>query len=155
MLTPRQDLVVQAGETWVHSYAWKVAGAAVDLTGYTAQAHIRSAFDGTNIKELSQDDGSIVLGGSSGVITLALSADETLALHETLLPGPWDFNDDATYRRGGSLSRAYEPCLETRPERAVDMWLYDVDVTSAAGVVTRVMQGRFVLIPSARSSSWR
>ena len=56
-------------------------GVVVDLTGYTARMHVRvTAATASTIIELTTANSRIVLGGTDGTITLALTATETAAL---------------------------------------------------------------------------
>ena len=126
----RQDLHIHQGETWSFPYAWENAGSPVDLAGYSARMSIRDRIGGSLQAYLSTgadaDGGTIVLGGVSGIVTLSMTADETTDLYD-----PVDLEDLTKHRR--------------EPEERTVKWLYDLEVASAAGVVTRLLHGRILL----------
>lgn len=122
----KQNLDVRQGETFSFVYTHKVNGSPVNLTGYTARMSVKlnllstaSAFfsDGSDA-----DGGTITLGGALGTITLAMTADQTTALDQT------DAFINAFLGSGQKL------------ERELD-FIYDLEIESPAGVVTRVIEG--------------
>lgn len=126
-MTLRQDILIRQGETWSHVYTHRdSAGDAVDLTGYSARMSIKESYEGATEAYLSSgadaDGGSIALGGAAGTVTLSMTAAQTSALLNllfyTVLEGP-----------------------ARRAARNVD-FLYDVEIVSGAGAVTRVIEGR-------------
>jgi hypothetical protein len=123
----RQDLTVNQGETWSFVYTHKdAAGSLINLTGYTARMMVKAAYvDGFQAYFSTGSDangGSISLGGSAATVTLAMTADQSARLvdNASLVLVPEDKNPILVYR-------------------------YDLELVSAAGVVTRVLEGRFIL----------
>lgn len=103
------DIEQDQGATLSRQFIWKTGEPAleVDLTGYTARMHIRTAVDATTITlELTTENGRITLGGVAGTIDLLVDATTTA----TLVAG--------TYR-------------------------YDLELVSAGGYVTRLIEGKF------------
>ena len=145
MTAPRQDLIVQEGETWAFSCVWRRNGSIVNLTGYTARASIRTAYSGTLVMDLSTANGRMVLGGPDGAISLSLSAADTAGMLNAVTP--WL----ATYEGELSEEAASQGAVRRfirKPSEAAEQWVYDVDVISPAGVVSRVMQGRCFAFPA-------
>lgn len=140
MTAPRQDLIVQEGETWAFScVARDASGEPRDLTGHTARAVIADAFGGAAIKELTTENGGIWLDGGSGSLTLVMSAEQTASLRscDILEYAPAGISD--RYDRGAGSH------LASRPRHLV----HDVDLIDQSGVVSRVLTGRMILYPSA------
>lgn len=83
------NLTIEAGATFTKVFTWN-SPTAVNLTGYTARAHIRGHIEaaGAALLELTTENARIVLGGVAGTITLKLTAAETAAL--TWTSGAWD-----------------------------------------------------------------
>lgn len=127
----RQDIIVRQGETF--SFTWTKkdsAGAAVNLTGYTARMRVKDTYNGVQQVYLTSgadsQGGSITLGGSAGTVVLALTADQAAAL--------------ASEVNMTSILLASEDL--TKPQKA---YLYDLELVSGAGVVTRELEGRFIV----------
>lgn len=79
MLAGRYDLTIEQGATFTLSmYYQDDAGAAVDLTGYSARMHLRKADHVGNIEiELTTENGRIVIDGARGQIVLNIAAVDT------------------------------------------------------------------------------
>lgn len=76
-------LKIDQGASFSKLATWKTGtpAAAVDLTGCTALAHIRSTLESPDILiTLSTANGKIVLGGAAGTVEIELSATETAAI---------------------------------------------------------------------------
>lgn len=107
-------LTILQGETWRHQLVWKAGTpyVPVDLTGCSARMQVRSAVDSaTVLLELTTANGGIELGGSSGEITLHLSAADTAAL--SWARGVYDLEvvmSDSTVRR------LLEGSIKVKPE---------------------------------------
>jgi hypothetical protein len=105
-------LTIYAGTTFELHLAWKdAAGAAIDLTGYSARMQMRkkqSAAD--TVFSLASPAAGIVLGGAAGTIDVVLGAAQT-----------------------GSLSAR--------------SGVYDLELVSASGKVTRLLQGAVTVDP--------
>ncbi len=138
MTAPRQDLIVQEGETWAFScVARDASGEPLDLTGHTARAVIADAFGGAAIKELTTENGGVWLGGDSGSLTLVMSAEQTASLRSC---------DIMEYAHAG-ISDRYDrgSRMVSRPRHLV----HDVDLIDPSGLVSRVLTGRMIIYPSA------
>lgn len=127
----RQDLIIDQGADW--SFVWtkrNSAGAAVDLTGYSARAKFKDGVNGIAQAYLSTgadaDGGSIALGGAAGTVTMAMSAAQSGALA----------SDISTVSVVLSVEDLAKP---------VKTYIYDLELISPAGVVTRELQGRVVV----------
>jgi hypothetical protein len=123
-VTTRQDLPIRQGETWSFVYTKKdSAGAAVNLTGYTARMAIKNRIGGALFAYLSTgtdaSGGSIALGGVLGTVTLSMTASQTTAVGY-ILP---------------------DLRLVARGLRPILTLAYDLELISGAGVVTRELEG--------------
>lgn len=131
-MTIRQDLQIRQGETWEHVYIHAdSAGSAIDLSGFTARMSIKADFDGGNEAYLSTesdaDGGSIVLGGANGVVTLTMTAEESAGL-------------------GSGLSEfVFLPGDKRVPAGPFLKFIYDLELVSSAGEVTRALEGAVLL----------
>lgn len=76
------DIVIEQGATWNPVFTWKdSAGAAINLTGYSARLQIREKVtSSTTLVSLTSASG-ITLGGAAGTIAPLLTATETAALN--------------------------------------------------------------------------
>lgn len=130
-MTVRQDLMINQGETWQHVFTYRdSAGAAIDLTGFSARMAIRDRIGGTLEAYLStvsgeQDGGSITLGGVQGTVTLDMTAAQTKRLTDNL----------------ASASVLIDPDNRGKPE--VEL-VYDLEIQSGA-TVTRILAGRVLV----------
>jgi hypothetical protein len=127
-MTTRQDLIIRQGETWSYVYTkHNAAGVAVDLTGYSARMAIKDCYNGAQQAYLSTGadawGGSITLGGIAGTVTLSMTAAQAAALAGIL----------------NQLALVPQSIDYSKPTVT---WLYDLELVSGAGVVTRELQGR-------------
>lgn len=130
-MTVRHDLHVRQGETFSFVWTKLSAGSAVDLSGYTARMAIKASLTGSVEAYLSTgadaDGGTITLGGALGTVTLAMTAAQTAAL-------------------AGSLNAVTAELMDGVESRYTDerevRFVYDLELISGAGVVTRELQGR-------------
>ncbi len=68
------NITAEQGATWSLTLTWKIDGAPVDLTGYSARMQVRRTHAAADaILSLTSDDG-ITLGGEAGTITLTATA---------------------------------------------------------------------------------
>lgn len=134
-MTIRQNLDVNQGETWSWTYTHRdAAGSVVDLTGYSARMSVKSDLWAGNTLYMSSGadalGGDIDLGGVLGTITLSMTAAQTDAMDNTnyfLVK----YMSDYDIPFGGTVE-----------------FVYDLEIVSPAGVVTRVLQGFFTLYRS-------
>lgn len=101
--------VIYQGATFDDVLTWKSAGVPVDLTGCTARMQVREQIDSPSVLlSLTTENGGIVLGGTSGTVSIHMSAVDTAAI--TWTAGVFDleiiFADGVTVRRllSGSIS---------------------------------------------------
>ncbi len=128
-MSVRHDLIVRQGETFAYTWTKRTsAGVAVDISGYTARMSVKPCLGGAAEAYLSSGDdadgGTITLGGVAGTVALAMTAAETAALADAVT----GFVEDV--------------CAVCGPKV---VFIYDLELESAAGVVTRELEGRFVI----------
>ena len=89
----KQEIVVIAGDTATLelSPVLDSAGAVVDLSGGTAELVIRETDFSGDIVDTFTDSTGLTLG-ATGIITLDMTAVETLAMRSTLTTGVWSLN---------------------------------------------------------------
>lgn len=70
----KYSFTLDQGATWNNVLTWKVNGAAVNLTGYSARMQARETVDATTtVFSWSSAGGELVLGGAAGTITFAIA----------------------------------------------------------------------------------
>lgn len=75
------NVVCYAGATFDLNFTVKLAGTAIDLTGYTARMQVReSAESGTAVLSLATGGSGITLAGTAGSIATTASASATSAI---------------------------------------------------------------------------
>lgn len=120
-MTTRQDLRIQAGADWSFTYTHSE-----DITGYSARMSVKQHFGDSEEIYFSTgadaDGGTIEIDGTG--VTLSMTALQTQ-----------DVLSNITY--GASL---YQP-----EKRKVETFMYDLEIVSGAGVVTRILQGKFLV----------
>lgn len=134
-MTANLKLIILAGAGFdpPGPWTWSIDGTPVNLTGYSARMQVRdslTAADSTARLSLSSEDGGIVLGGVDGTITLVLSAADA-----TELWGDWF---DSMPQAGTHAGRA-----------AYRLGWWDLELESAGGQVTRLLQGECLIVPEA------
>lgn len=130
-MSTRQDLIIRQGETFSFVYTKRdSAGAAVDLTGYSARMRVKDTYNGVQQVYLTSgadsQGGSIALGGAAGTVTLAMTADQAAALASEV----------------NMVSILLSSLELNKPQKT---YLYDLELASGAGVVTRELEGRVVV----------
>jgi len=96
---------IRVGSTFRKSYVWSTGTPAVpvDLTGWTAKAHIRlKESDAAPVLELSTDDGSITLGADGSIdfdIDFGAAGTQLLAGQKKAVFDCELTNPDNTFRR--------------------------------------------------------
>ncbi len=77
MAAGKLDIVIEEGADFSMTLTWlDNAGAAVDITGYTARMKVKEAVGGTLIQSLTDGSG-ITLGGTAGTVVIAMTAVQT------------------------------------------------------------------------------
>lgn len=124
-MTTRQNLDIQQGADWSHTHTvLDASGDAVDLTGYSARMAVKTGYSGGNVAYLSDgsdaNGGTLTLGGIAGTVVMSMTASQTAAL-------PWCVGLSM-----GSDARIVE-------------FIYDLELIDGADMVTRELEGRFIL----------
>ena len=126
-MTARQDLKVTQGADFTHVHTVRdSAGAAIDLSGYSARSAVRiSLGEGVgNVVLLSTgadaDGGTLALGGAAGTVTFTMTAEQTTELY-------------------GYIG------IPPRPVERLVYFIYDLELVTGSGVVTRPIEGRLIL----------
>ncbi len=85
MLAGKYNIVCDQGSSFTRTLEIKTAeGTVFSLTGYTARMEVRRTLDASStIVSLTTANGRITINGSTGVITLTLTAVETAALTQS------------------------------------------------------------------------
>lgn len=113
MPAAQYTLTIEQGATLAQEFIWKDSDDnPVDLTGYSAEAHVRESHDASStLLELSTGDSTITLDEPNGSITLNATAATTAALSPAL--AVWDLEvTDA----GGTVTRLVEGSVDITPE---------------------------------------
>lgn len=131
-MTAVYNLTIVAGETLDADTLYFVykdaAGAAINLTGYTARAKIRTTLiGGSEVISMTTENFKIILGGALGTVALVLSAADTAGL--------WS----------ESLARAGS--WKGRDAYALGFW--DLELIAPGGAVKRFLQGSASIVPEA------
>ncbi len=129
-MTAALDLIIIAGAPLDASTAckwgWEIDGVAVNLTGYTARAQVRSTWDSaTKLLDLNTGNGKIVITPASGLVELAVAASDTSALWTTGLRAAGQWNGRTQYALG----------------------VWDLELVNASGVPNRLLQGAVYIVP--------
>jgi hypothetical protein len=131
-MTARQDLTIRQGETWSFIYTKLSSGSAVNLTDYTARMSVKDTYNGISQVYLSTgsdaNGGTITLGGALGTVTLSMTAAQSSAM-AGWLNFPLAILDGVDFDI-------------TKPSIR---YLYDLELISGAGVVTRELEGRLIV----------
>lgn len=116
----------EQGVTFDRTLTWTDATATpINISGYTARMKVKSKYsDATPIAELTTENGGIVLGGAAGTVRIILTAEQTAAIPA----------------KDGSASGTIPPTKD---------YLYDLELISNTGVVTRLVEGKFVVAAEA------
>lgn len=131
-MTIRQDITIYQGSTWSYVYTHKdSAGDPVDLSGYSARMAIKQCFDDSAIAYLSTgsdaDGGTIALGGALGTVTMSMTAAQSQSLLTDV-----------------DVIALIPPEKRRKLYREV-VYMYDLELVSGAGVVTRALEGRLIV----------
>ena len=81
MIPGKYNMVCPQGSTFNKQLTYSINDVAVNLTGYTARMQVHEKHTSTTAQlALNTENGGIVLGGSSGTITINITAAATGAL---------------------------------------------------------------------------
>lgn len=126
MLAGIYDLNIEQGASWTFDMTWKDdQGDPVDLTGYSARMKVRKSYQSSVVLALTTADGDITLGGVLGTIEIAASATTTSEI-------PIDYNS-----------------LSINSGKQCQVMVYDLELESGSGTVTRLLQGSAYVYPEA------
>lgn len=119
------DIIIEQGADWRLVITWKDAeGAPVNLTGYTARMQVRESFASkVKVFELTTENGHIALGGTDGIVTMELPAAASAAVAINPTKTAWIDGKQA------------------------QQLVFDLEMISAAGAVTRLIQGAALFVP--------
>lgn len=102
-MSAKYNLVCDQGATFNLAFTVKTGDTAWNLTNYTATMTVRPFVGSTSTTVLATNaNGKIVLGGSTGTVTITLSATETGAI----TPGRYDY--DFVLNSGSVVTRLLE-----------------------------------------------
>lgn len=118
-MTIRQDLHILQGATWAFSYTHSE-----DLTGYSARMSIKRDFQSGALAYLST--GSDADGGSIAISTATITLSMTPAQTDEII------NNDIFPL----------PPHEADPVERYEPLIYDLEIVSPAGAVTRLLSGK-------------
>jgi hypothetical protein len=106
------DTTIDQGADWYINFYYKdSAGAAINITGYSAAMQLRSeAASTTAALTLGTSAGGIAITGASGLVAVHATAEQTASV-------------------------------------AAGTYVYDLEITSGAGIVTRLTQGNILVTP--------
>lgn len=133
------NFVIKLGVDWTRVLTYKQSnGTAVNLTGYTARMQVRENVSSpTKILDLTTENGSIAIDGSTGTITLALTHAQ---LSEGLPALQFSHSSETLYENLDSGQK-----LTGVGKVAV----YDLDIISPGGTtITKLLTGKVVFEPS-------
>lgn len=78
---PKYDLSIKAGSDWQLTLIWKDdAGVPKNLTGYTAQMHIRRTIEGDLVQNLATGGSGITITAAQGKIVIDITNAQSKAL---------------------------------------------------------------------------
>jgi hypothetical protein len=108
------NIVADQGATLSRTITWKdSAKRAINITGYTARMHVREEVESSTIVlELTTTNGRITLGGSSGTVTMTVSA----ATMATVPAGKYVYDLEIVAPVTGVVNRLIQGNFAVRPE---------------------------------------
>ena len=108
------NIVADQGATLSRTITWKdSAKRAINITGYTARMHVRATVESsTTVLELTTTNSRITLGGSSGTVTMTVSAADMAAIPE----GKYVYDLEIVAPVTGVVNRLIQGNFVVRPE---------------------------------------
>lgn len=80
-MSGRYDITIEQGATWSRTVRYETdAGAAIDLTGYTARMQVRTDYAATSTLASITSASGISITAATGTLTLTLTAAQTEAM---------------------------------------------------------------------------
>jgi hypothetical protein len=117
-------LTIYSGSDFSFPLVWEAAGVRVDLTGFTGRMQIRDRVDGNVMIECTTENGRILLE-ETVMVTAAVPAGSTDGVIRIRIPAAVTESFDSTITEG----------------------VYDLELESSGGIVTRVIYGAVVFVP--------
>lgn len=114
MAAVKLPLKIEQGATFRKTVVWKSGSppAPVNLTGCVARMHVRSEIKATDVLlDLSTANGGITLGGTSGVVELVQTDEQTAAI--TWVSGVYDLEVEFA---NGEVRRLLYGSVSVSPE---------------------------------------
>lgn len=107
------NMTCNQGATLSRTLTWtNPAKAPINLTGYTARMHVRTAANASSTTlELTTENSRIALGGTAGTVTLTVAANVTA----NLTPGLYVY-DLEVVSGGGEVTRLVEGNFNVKAE---------------------------------------
>jgi hypothetical protein len=118
-------MVVDQGSSFTRVVTWRdESSTPVNITGYTARMKVKRAYSSTStLLSLTLSSG-LSLGGTAGTITITITAGQTAALPVQV---------DGAIR---------DPLVA----------VYDLELVSGSGQVTRLLEGNFIITPEVTTA---
>lgn len=104
---------IYAGATWTYLIQLSPV---VDVTGWDARLKARDSYTGDVAISMGTADGTIVLGGTAGNVTLTLSATATAALGSAAANATMQYVYDLELVDGTDVTRLLEGIITLKPE---------------------------------------
>lgn len=118
------DIHIDQGANWSLSLTWKDdTGTPVNLTGYTARMQIRKAYSDSTVKLSLTSSSGIVLGGVAGTVAISATKTQTAGISVDYLS------------------------LFYHNDKPSQKMVYDLELETSGGVVTRLLQGVAFIYP--------
>lgn len=118
------DIHIDQGANWSLSLTWKDdTGTPVNLTGYTARMQIRKAYNDSTVKLSLTSSSGIVLGGAAGTVAISATKTQTAGISVDYL------------------------ALFYHDNKPSQKMVYDLELETSGGVVTRLLQGVAFIYP--------
>jgi hypothetical protein len=118
------DIHIDQGANWSLSLTWKDdTGTPVNLTGYTARMQIRKAYNDSTVKLSLTSSSGIVLGGVAGTVAISATKTQTAGISVDYLS------------------------LFYHNDKPSQKMVYDLELETSGGVVTRLLQGVAFIYP--------
>lgn len=111
-MSKRYDITIEQGSTFELVVEWKdPAGAAINLTGYTAAMQIRRTYGAPVLVSLTSPSGGITIDAALGKLTLTIARSTTQTL-----PAPVQGVYDLEVTTGTTTYRLLEGSVLVTPE---------------------------------------
>ena len=139
------DLTVYQGQDWtalVELFTDAAQTAYFDLTGYEIDMHVREGVADSEASLKIAASSRSTGDGAGRIVVLGRQSSGEVDLDGGAIPS------DGVFRvtLAAAVTAAVAPTKKPRPGSAATAnFLYDIELTSASGIITRVMRGAFTL----------